>query len=389
MKKRNILVRLVVLVWSIQLIPLVADITHEGDVREGFTMKLSGKIVFGSGARLDYDIWSLDLDNATLHQLTAGEHLNDHPRWSPDGKSIVWVSTQEDLIPSLWVMDHDGGNQKRLTTDVYCQTPSFSHDGREIIFVSNGNNRNDLDVCAYDLSSGATRAVCSLPGIQSTPSVSADGRKLLFTTPSKDSNGDLSTRDTDIVAYDLLSGSMTVLAHHPAKDYGAVYSPQGDRIAFVSHRNNRSAEEYHQMFLDYKEAIVNGSNAEARAAMVRMRNFEDDGDIFVMNADGSDVRQLTHNSRSDRGVCWSPCGNYLMYSSAARNENDRERLHLLDSHSGKQLPFDYCREAFEREIGARQALNRTLFQQMTPDFIERLFVDGGFFGEERDPHWTA
>jgi Tol biopolymer transport system component len=182
---------------------------------------------------------------------------------------------------------------------------------------------------------------------------------------------------------------MTVLAHHPAKDYGAVYSPQGDRIAFVSHRNNRSAEEYNQMFLDYKDAIINGSNAEARAAMVRMRNFEDDGDIFVMNADGSEIVQLTHDSRSDKGICWSPCGSYLMYTSAARNDNDQERLHVLDSYSGKKIHFDYCREAFEREIGARQALNQSIFQQMTPDFIERLFTDGGFFGEERDPHWTA
>lgn len=352
-------------------------------------MKFSGKIVFSSGARLDFDIWSLNLDTATLQQLTCGEHLNDHPRWSPDGRSIVWVSTGEDSIPSLWTMDHNGENQKRLTTDVFCQSPTFSHDGREVIFVSNSGDRNDLDICAYDVGTGATRVVCSFPGIQSTPAVSPDGTKILFATFATDPNGGLSTRDTDIVVYDLRTQATTVLASHPAKDYGAVFSPQGDRIAFVSHRNSRSEDEYRQAYSDYKDTIINGSNAEARAAMVRMRSFEADGDIFVMNADGSDIRQLTHDSRSDRSICWSPCGGYLMYTSAPRNENDQERLSVIDSHSGGKIHFDYSRDAFEREVGAIQLLNNSFLQKLTPDCLERLIVGAGFFGEERDPHWTA
>jgi TolB protein len=350
-------------------------------------MKLSGRIVFSSGIGSDFDIWVLNLNTSSLQQMTVGAHLNDHPRWSPDGKSIVWVSTRDDMIPSLWIMDHEGGTQTRLTTDVYCASPCFSHDGREIIFVSNDGNANDLDICAYDIHSGTTRMVCSHPGIQSSPSVSPDGTKILFSTPGETETGQACSRDTNIVAYDLRLQTLTILAQHPAKEYGAVYSHQGDRIAFVSHRNQRSEAEYLQVYHDYRDAVINGSNAEARRAMVRMRSFEDDGDIFVMNADGSDIKQLTHDSRSDRGICWSPCGNFILYTSAPRNESDSERFRLIDSRSGKSILFDYDRAAFEREIGADALLNRTFLQRITPDFWERLFLDGALLGEERHPHW--
>jgi Tol biopolymer transport system component len=180
-----------------------------------------------------------------------------------------------------------------------------------------------------------------------------------------------------------------VLASHPAKDYGPVYSPSGDRIAFISHRKARSAEEILNAYREYHEILTHGSNSEGRAAMQRMKNFESDGDIFVANADGSDVRQLTHDSAMDKSLCWSPCGDYLMYTAAPRSDTGGERLKIINSSTGEAIPFRYDRRAFEAEVQSERLLNQTIFQKLIPDALERLFLDHSFFGEERNPHWKA
>ncbi len=55
-------------------------------------MDLQGKVVFSSGKTGEHDIWTLDLANSYLDQLTSGSHWNDCPKWSPDGKKIIFVS---------------------------------------------------------------------------------------------------------------------------------------------------------------------------------------------------------------------------------------------------------------------------------------------------------
>ena len=57
--------------------------------------KLTGTIAFASGKTGDYDIWTLDLASREMKQLTYGAFWNDKPRWSPDGKQILFLSNQE------------------------------------------------------------------------------------------------------------------------------------------------------------------------------------------------------------------------------------------------------------------------------------------------------
>src|SRR5438105_15960937 len=108
-------------------------------------MSLTGKIVFASGRATDFDIWSLELATGKLLQLTSGDHFNEYPRWSPDGGRIVFISAQEDLIPSVWVMDAEGGNRRKHTEKIHCQYPSWSPDGRKIVFTANALDPNARD----------------------------------------------------------------------------------------------------------------------------------------------------------------------------------------------------------------------------------------------------
>lgn len=356
-------------------------------------MTLSGKIVFSSGASTDFDIWSLDFDTRTLSQLTSGEQLNDFPKWSPSGEKVAFVSTGEDSIPSLWIMNADGSDQHRLTDNIVVQAPSWSPDGREIVFAGNGVDKTQIDVCIFSfsdsyLSSGTVSTLLSHTGVEETPSFSPDGKRVIFSAPAVANDGQYTTFNTDIFEYDISTKNIRALATHPSLDYAPSYSPDGSRITFVSHRDRVKAEEAQHSLNAYRDAIVNGSNAEARAAINKMRGLQSDGEVFVMNLDGSELRQLTYDSQADNSISWSPDGKYLIYTSSSTQQNETERLKILDVESGKKISFHYDRAALESELGVDGLINRTFLQRIIPNSIERrLLADQSIWGEERRPHW--
>ena len=350
-------------------------------------MAINGKVVFASGASADFDIWRLNLDNGELKQLTYGNDFNIFPRWSPDGSKIVYISTQDDQVPSIWVMHANGDRKTKLTSNIYCQFPSWSPDGSSIIFTGNAQDPNEIEVCSIALDGSPAKRLFKYKGIEETPSYSPDGKKIIFSAQTHGKAGSHPNRDSDIVEYSLAEKEFKVLCTHPAKDYSPVYSPDGSKVAFISHRKEKTAEQYHEKYLKFRELITNGSNMEARNAIRDMRKFESDGDIFIMNSDGSSIKQLTTSSSLDNGVCWSPCGNYLMYTSTPKSNNEIDRLKIIDANSGSNISLSYDRTPLEKEIGAFQVLNRTITQKIIPDFLERLFMSGCFWGEERHPHW--
>ena len=99
------------------------------------------------------ELWLLDLDSGAMKQLTSGGAVNVEPRWSPDGKKLVFVSTAYNKRFHIFVADFRDGNLAnitRLTGETKSALPRYyysafdmeispvwSRDGREILFVSN------------------------------------------------------------------------------------------------------------------------------------------------------------------------------------------------------------------------------------------------------------
>jgi tricorn protease-like protein len=61
-------------------------------------------------------IFMLDLETGALQQLTRSGY-NEHPRFTPDGLRIVWMSTTEARLSGTdwWVMSADGSSKRRIT----------------------------------------------------------------------------------------------------------------------------------------------------------------------------------------------------------------------------------------------------------------------------------
>ena len=73
-----------------------------------------------------------------------------YPSWSPDGEKIVFDS-KRDGNTDIYVMDTNGNNVKRLTTDpAYDRDPCWSPDGEKIVFVSNRDGNDEIYVMNAD-----------------------------------------------------------------------------------------------------------------------------------------------------------------------------------------------------------------------------------------------
>ncbi|HEU5344769.1 MAG TPA: hypothetical protein VFU60_10515, partial [Ktedonobacterales bacterium] len=82
-------------------------------------------------------IWLLDARSGEQRQLTSGAKRDSSPRWSPDGRTLAFISDREDETAQLYLLPLDGGDARRLTlTRRGASEPFWSPDGAWIGFVS-------------------------------------------------------------------------------------------------------------------------------------------------------------------------------------------------------------------------------------------------------------
>jgi Tol biopolymer transport system component len=144
------------------------------------------KIVFGSArSGVDSDIWVADADGANPQQITRDAGDQASPNWSPHGDRIAFDWRGEDGHFHIWTVEIDGGAPRQLTTQPTDQVvPTWSQDGKWIYF-------------SWWQASG--RDIWRMPAEGGTPErltqgangpfacESADGKSLLFQTKDADS----------------------------------------------------------------------------------------------------------------------------------------------------------------------------------------------------------
>jgi TolB protein len=182
--------------------------------------------------------------------------------WSPDWKKIAFVASGGPLgRPDIFVINADGSGLRNVTNT---QTTSFdfawSPDGRRIAYLEGYPGGAPLSVVNAD-GTGKHALTGPLMVDLGPPSWSPDGRTLAFTGRG----GDIYTVHADRTA-------LRRLTHGPGWTVASDWSPDGRRIVFMSGRDGQRAY-----------------------------------DVFVMNADGSEQRNLTYTPGvSEYRPSWAP-----------------------------------------------------------------------------------
>lgn len=162
---------------------------------------------------------------------------------------------------------------RRLTAATGDHSPSYSADGRLIVFVHDDEITRKSSIYTMR-NDGSERKEVTLDGLGgASPSFFPGGQAIVFTRRVEGHSHIFSIR---------LDGSgLRQLTSGPYDDYDPVVSPNGKRIAFASNRDS-----------------------DAR---------EDRSDVFTMRADGSRVRVLIDGPRPDSEPDWAPDGRRIVY----------------------------------------------------------------------------
>ncbi len=120
----------------------------------------------------------------SVHDLVAMERLSD-PQVSPDGTRVVYTLRATDLAANrgrtdLWLVATAGGDARRLTThEANDSSARWSPDGRTISFLSERSGSSQ--VWSIPADGGEARQVTDLPLDAANLLVSPDGSRLAFT----------------------------------------------------------------------------------------------------------------------------------------------------------------------------------------------------------------
>jgi TolB protein len=227
------------------------------------------------------DIIAINADGSGRTTLFHDEQRSAlAPVVSPNGKQIAFglgdffQAVKGKARADIAVINADGSGLELLTdgTGNY-GLPSWSPDGREIVYRADGGGKDGLYI--MDVASRVTRHLAETSKHDNFPSWSPKGDRISFT----------SYRDGDYEIYSVRpdGSDMTRLTNRPGNDAHGKWSPDGEWIAFTSAGNG---------FKD--EAALHPNNPQPY------------GDLYVMRADGSDARRLTDNQFEEGTPNWAP-----------------------------------------------------------------------------------
>ncbi len=255
---------------------------------------------------------------SVLDMLTDGGE-NAEAYFSYDSQRLVFQTTRPPFdCDQIMVMPAGGGNPELLSTGEGRTTCAyFTKDDRHVVYATTHLADPDCptppdmsqgyvwglfdsyDIVRLDLETGELAALTDTPGYDAEATVSPDGETIVFT----------STRDGDLEIYtmDLDGGDVRRLTHTPGYDGGPFFSPDGTKIVYRSHHPapGPALEDYRRLLADEK---------------VRPSVME----IFVMNADGSEQRQITDLGCASFGPFFHPSGEKIIFSSNHPEPRGRE-----------------------------------------------------------------
>jgi dipeptidyl aminopeptidase/acylaminoacyl peptidase len=252
------------------------------------------RVAFSFGGRIHV----MNPDGSGRVRLTGGRFGREDdgdsmPAWSPDVSRLAFVrsvyhrrSGDGDL--RIYLIDAAGGPARRLPVPGGVLAPAWSPDGQRLAFVRAREEESQIVVASLD-GGGEHVLYSERPGkgklaYLNDPAWSPDGSQIAFTRTTVD---DRSYFRPQIYVMPSDGGTPRVLAPDAA---GPAWSPDGRRIAFASVRDR------------------NGDTC-----------YEDEcvymGELYLMDADGTNLTRLTHNRGDDRSPSWSADGRRVAFAS--------------------------------------------------------------------------
>ncbi len=230
----------------------------------------------------------------------------------------------------IYVSDYDGHNVRQLTFDKnIAQLPRWSPDGKKLLYNSYKDGGTHLYL--RDMTSGSLRRISFREGLNIGAAWAPDGRHFALTL----SPGG----DPDIFLLNLEGKIVKQLTDHWGIDVSPTFSPDGKKIAFVSNRSGSPQIYVANLDEGTQERITfegNYNTSPAWSVLDRIAFTSMNGgrfDIASVAPEGGPVRWLTQEQGNNEDPNWSPDGRYVVFSS---NRSGAYHLYLMDANGQGQ-----------------------------------------------------
>ena len=262
-----------------QLTLLIAHETAFQASKKSMKKIVSGSAATGALAFLLATVWtSAQMPQGPIGIAYQFSHsVNDSPSFSPDGEEMVFVSVVAGK-EQLFRMRLDGKRATQLTRDdADHEDPAWSPDGKHIAFVVMRKGLEQIYLMNADGSGAEPLTPAEVKTIH--PNWHPDGRSVAYCTD--DDLKPPKKNPAEIYSIEVATRKITKLIEGGVNTYPA-WSPDGKKIAF------------------------------------RRMLAENNSEVFIANADGSDARNLTNDPAFDGWPAWSPDGTKIAFASNRR-----------------------------------------------------------------------
>ena len=279
-----------------------------------------GKLVAFTVQKVDVDqntkpkqIWVVPSDGGAAQQLTHEGSVNERPRWSPDSKSIAFISNR-DGSSQIWIMNADGSQPKQITKlSTEAGGELFSRDGKKLVFTS-----SVFPSCGGDEDCNKKR----LDAAKNSKVKARSYTTLLFrhwTEWQTEQRSHLMVVDTNSgPVKDLTPGNRDVPPFSLGGPDGYDISPDSNEVCYT----------------------VNNDPVPATST---------NSDLYTVAITGGEPKRITPNPAADEGPLYSPDGKYIAYRSQSRPgyESDKWQLMVYDRAAGSSRSLT---EALDRWV---------------------------------------
>ena len=195
--------------------------------------------------RYTSDLWMTSWDGRSTVRLTSTPKESEHtPRWSPDGRSLAFLSARGSGVEQLWLMSRRGGEAEQVTAvsdDI--EDYAWSPDGRRLVLVIPDHSSVEVTeaLAASPADEQAVRIIAprDTAARETAPPVVIDRYHF-----KADQEGYLRHRRRRLYLFSLETRELRQLTYGDADDHLPAWSPDGQYLVFTSKRIGQDPDRF-------------------------------------------------------------------------------------------------------------------------------------------------